>query len=325
MQSAVMRFLRRTLWLCIGILALSWLGAAVWAYWPYPAEQAASSLASKNDRFVSVDGMTLRYREWGNKQAGRASLLLIHGFGNSLQSFRSLAPLLAETQHVIAIDMVGYGLSAKPVDYDYHNGPQARTLIRAARRLGLTDIVYIGHSLGGAVALQAAVQDERAVGLVLLNPGIISTGVPKIVQITLPPLPRMSAKLFASREFRGRFLKKSYVNPEIVTEQVIDDVMLATRSEGYMRGTTSLMAQYREGEEIALAANVQVPVLIPWGDQDRNKPLQEVTQLQALLPGSTLVRFAKAGHYVHEEAPIEVARAIVDWLNQPVRVNAKSK
>lgn len=325
MQSALMRFLKRVLWLCGALFVMSWAAVTTWAYWPYPSEQTIVSLADKEDRFVSVDGLTLRYREWGNKQADRPSLLLIHGFGNSLQSFRTLAPLLAHTHHVIAIDMVGYGLSEKPVDYDYHNGPQARVLIRAAHQLSLDHIVYVGHSLGGAVALQAAVQDERAAGLVLLNPGIISTGVPKIVQVTLPPLPRMSAKLFASREFRARFLKKSYVNPEIVTEQVIDDVMLAARSEGYMRGTTSLMAQYREGEEIALAAKVKVPVLIPWGDQDRNKPLQEAIELQALLPGSTLVRFSSAGHYVHEEAPTEVAQAIVNWLNQPALANAKSK
>jgi pimeloyl-ACP methyl ester carboxylesterase len=325
MQSALMRFLKRALWLCTALLVMSWVGVTIWAYWPYPSEQAVTALAEKEDRFVSVDGLTLRYREWGSKQADRASLLLIHGFGNSLQSFRTLAPLLAQTHHVIAIDMIGYGLSEKPINYDYHNGPQALMLMRAAHQLGLDHIVYVGHSLGGAVALQAVVQDERAGGLVLLNPGIISTGVPKIVQVTLPPLPRMSAKLFARREFRSRVLKKSYVNPEIVTEQVIDDVMLAAQSEGYMRGTTSLMTQYREGEEIALATNVKVPVLIPWGDQDRNKPLQEATELQALLPGSTLVRFSNAGHYVHEEAPTEVAQAIVDWLNRSALVSAKSK
>lgn len=325
MQSALMRFLKRALWLCTALLVMSWVGVTIWAYWPYPSEQAVTALAEKEDRFVSVDGLTLRYREWGSKQADRASLLLIHGFGNSLQSFRTLAPLLAQTHHVIAIDMIGYGLSEKPINYDYHNGPQALMLMRAAHQLGLDHIVYVGHSLGGAVALQAVVQDERAGGLVLLNPGIISTGVPKIAQVTLPPLPRMSAKLFASREFRSRFLKKSYVNPEIVTEQVIDDVMLAAQSEGYMRGTTSLMTQYREGEEIALATNVKVPVLIPWGDQDRNKPFQEATELQALLPGSTLVRFSNAGHYVHEEAPTEVAQAIVDWLNRSALVSAKSK
>lgn len=293
-----------------------WTGLTLWAYWPGEPELPIAKLAGPNDRFVEVEGIRLRYREWGVAADERPSLLLIHGFGNSLQSFRDLAPRLADVGHVIAIDMVGYGLSEKPVDYDYHNGPQARTLIAAAHKLGLERVIYVGHSLGGAVALHAAVLDPQARGLVLLNPGIIRTGVPKIVQVTLPPLPRMSAKMFASREFRGNFLKQSYVNPDIVTPQVIDDVMLGARTEGYMAGMTSLMTQYREGEEIALAPRVNVPTLIPWGDRDKNKPLEEANELQSMIRGSTLVRFANAGHYVHEEAPDGVAAAIKEWLQR---------
>jgi pimeloyl-ACP methyl ester carboxylesterase len=219
---------------------------------------------------------------------------------------------------VVAIDMPGYGLSDKPVNFDYHNGPQAKVLIAAAKEIGLQRVIYVGHSLGGAVALQAAVLDPNARGLVLLNPGIIRTGVPKIVQITLPPLPRMSAKMFASRDFRGNFLKQSYADPSIVTEKVIDDVMLGARAEGYMAGMTSLMKQYREGEEIALAPQVKVPTLIPWGDRDKNKPLSEADELQAMIPGSRLVHFANAGHYVHEEAAEGVAQAIKLWLQETV-------
>jgi pimeloyl-ACP methyl ester carboxylesterase len=299
--------------LCAGV-GLLWGGLAAWAYWPTDPEVPVAQLARAADRFIAVDGLQLRYRSWGEPGAGRPALLLIHGFGNSLQSFRELAPRLAGCCHVIAIDLPGYGLSSKPVDFDYRNGPQAGVMVRAARALGLADVIYVGHSLGGAIALQAVVQDRDARGLVLLNPGIVTTGVPKIVQVTLPPLPRMSAKLFASREFRGDFLRKSYVNPAIVTDAVIDDVMLGARSEGYMAGMTSLMQQYEEGAEIALAAEVRVPVLIPWGNQDRNKPPSEAQTLQQLLPGSTLVRFDAAGHYVHEELPDGVAQAIAGWL-----------
>jgi len=124
----------------------------------------------------------------------------------------------------------------------------------------------------------------------------------------------MSAKMFASREFRGNFLKKSYVNPDIVTESVIDEVMLGARTEGYMAGMTSLMTQYREGEEIILARQVKVPTLIPWGDQDKNKPREEADELQSMISGSELVRFSNAGHYVHEEAAEGVANAIKAWL-----------
>ena len=120
--------------------------------------------------------------------------------------------------------------------------------------------------------------------------------------------------MFGSREFRGEFLRKSYVDPSLVTPEVIDAVMLGSRSAGYMAGMTSRMTQYAEGEEIALAARVRVPTLIPWGDQDRNKLRSEADDLQRLVPGSLLVRFANAGHYVHEEAADGVATAIKAWL-----------
>lgn len=298
----------------IGLVVVLWIGMMAWAYWPGEPEVPVAQLATDADRFVSVDGVQLRYRSWGEVGADRPDLVLIHGFANSLQSFRLLAPRLAACCHVVAIDLPGYGLSDKPVDFDYHNGPQADVIIAAGRALSLHHPVYVGHSLGGAIALQAAVRDPEASGLVLMNPGILSTGVPKIVQWPVPPLPRMSAKLFGSRDFRGSFLSKSYVDPSRVTPQVIDDVMLSARSEGYMAGMTSLMKQYAEGEEIGLAAQVRVPTLIPWGDQDRNKARSEADELQRLIPGSELVRFAHAGHYVHEEAAEGVAQAIESWL-----------
>ncbi|MBM4233877.1 MAG: alpha/beta hydrolase [Gammaproteobacteria bacterium] len=313
-----MRFLKRLGLSVLVLVLLLWGGLMAWAYWPMRTEVSVTLLATAEDRFVMVDGVRLRYREWSEASADRPAVLLIHGFGNSLQSFRELAPRLADCCHVIAIDMPGYGLSDKPVDFDYHNGPQAKVLITAAKEIGLKRVIYVGHSLGGAVALQAAVLDPNARGLVLLNPGIIRTGVPKIVQVTLPPLPRMSAKIFASRDFRSNFLKQSYVDPSIVTEKVMDDIMLGTRTEGYIAGMTSLMKQYREGEEIALASQVKVPTLIPWGDQDKNKPLSEADELQAMIPGSRLVHFANAGHYVHEEAADGVAQTIKLWLQETV-------
>jgi pimeloyl-ACP methyl ester carboxylesterase len=309
-----MRLLKRILGTLFALVAVAWIALGTWAYWPAAPELPVAQLATDDDHFVTVDGLRLRYRSYGSAGEGRPELLLIHGFANSLQSFRLLAPRLADCCHVVAIDMPGYGLSDKPVDFDYHNGPQAAVMVAAARALGLRHPIYVGHSLGGAVALQAVVRDPAAAGLVLMNPGILTTGVPKLVQLTVPPLPRMSAKLFGSREFRGEFLRKSYVDPSLVTPEVIDAVMLGSRSAGYMAGMTSLMKQYAEGEEIALAARVRVPTLIPWGDRDRNKLRSEADELQRLIAGAELVRFAGAGHYVHEEAAEGVANAIKAWL-----------
>jgi pimeloyl-ACP methyl ester carboxylesterase len=314
---------RISLW-TLGVLFGLWALMMAYAYWPGATEVPVTRLATSQDRFVNVAGVQLRYRRYGSAGPGRPQLLLLHGFANSLQSWRVATPLLAACCDVIAIDMLGFGLSDKPADADYHNRAQAERVVAAAHALGHATPVYVGHSLGGAIALQAAVLDREARGLVLMNPGIISTGVPKIVQLSVPPLPRLSARMFGSRSFRADFLRKSYVNPAIVTDAVLDELMLGARSEGYASGMTSMMKQYSEGEEIALAPQVKVPTLILWGDQDRNKPLSEATQLQAMLPGSKLVRFPDAGHYVHEEAAVGVAQALQAWLASSASMSAQA-
>lgn len=311
-----MRTLKRILIGLAAFVVVAYLALCAYAYWPGEPERPIAELATADDHFVTVDGVQLRYRTWGEPGPGRPNLVLIHGFANSLQSWRELAPRLAACCHVVAFDLPGYGLSDKPVDYDYHNGPQASVIVKAAGKLGLERPVYVGHSLGGAIALHAASLDRSASGLVLMNPGILTTGVPRIVQLTLPPLPRLAAKQFASRSFRERSLKLSYAHPGIVTPEVIDAVMLGSRSAGYMAGTTSLMKQYREGEELPMLARVSVPTLIAWGNRDRNKPLSEADDLKRMIPGAELVRFTDAGHYVHEEQPEGVARAIEDWLQR---------
>jgi pimeloyl-ACP methyl ester carboxylesterase len=304
------RILRQGILGLFALIALAYAAMVAYAYWPGPEEVPVIALAGPDDRFVTLDGVRLRYRTWGTPGAGRPNVLLVHGFANSLQSWRELGPRLAGEAYVVAVDLPGFGLSDKPVDFDYRNEPQARRMVAVARALALDRPVYAGHSLGGAIAMRAALADDDAGGLVLINPGILTTGVPKIVQYPIPPLPRLSAKQFGSRAFRERFLKLSYVRPEIVTPEVVDEVMLAARSEGYMAGTTALMKQYEEGGEIPLLDRIGVPTLIVWGNEDRNKLPSEADDLVSRIPRAELVRVPGAGHYVHEEAPDAVAEAM---------------
>ena len=313
-----MKLLRRVLLGFAGLLFLAWLGLVAWAYWPSGTpEVPALALAGPDDRFVTVGGLELRYRTWGEPAPGRPTIVLVHGFGNSLQSFRLLAPRLAEGYHVVALDLPGFGLSAKPVDHDYGNAGQARVVGAFIRELGLDQAVIGGHSLGGAVALHVAVTEPGISGLVLMNPGIITTGVPAITQYLFFPFQRINAKLFGDRAFRSSAIRGSFIDPSIITEEVVDELMLASRSEGYLAGTTSLMGQYTApGSEIPLLAQVPVPVLIVWGGQDRSKPEGEFEELRTLLPGSSVALIPTAGHYVHEEAPDQSAAAMLAFAGE---------
>jgi pimeloyl-ACP methyl ester carboxylesterase len=313
-----MRKLRNIAFGIAGLVALLWLGLTAYALWPGEPEVPARQLASAEDRFIRVDGMELRYREHGERGPGRPDLILIHGFANSLQTFRRLVPLIEPHFHVITVDAPGFGLSAKPVEYDYGNESQAATISRFATALGLERYVIGGHSMGGTLSVYIGSTDPRVSGVVLMNPGIITTGVPPISQYVTFPLTRIMAKTFGGREFREKFLKQSYLQPELITEQVMDDMMLAPRSEGYIAGTAAMMAYYETGGEPIAASKVRVPTLIAWGMQDKSKPQGELEAVQALIPGSRVVRVEGSGHYVQEEQPEAVAAAMIaeipNWL-----------
>lgn len=309
-----MRLLRRLSLGLAGLLVLVWFGLVLYAWWPGEPELPARQLAGAADRFITVDGMELRYRSWGERGPDRPELLLIHGFANTLQSFRLLAPLLADHFHVVAVDAPGFGLSAKPVDRDYGNASQAQAIVDFAAALGMDRYVVGGHSMGGTLAVYIAATDPHVRGVVLMNPGVISTGVPALTRYLFWPLPRVMARMFGSRDFRERFLKKSYLDPAIVTPQVMDAMMLAPRSAGYLEGMTSMMGQYRTGDEPLMASRVRVPTLIVWGLQDRSKQPGEQQQLQRLIPGSRLVEVPDSGHYVQEEQPAAVAAAMIAEL-----------
>ncbi|MCB1596444.1 MAG: alpha/beta hydrolase [Gammaproteobacteria bacterium] len=306
-----MIWLKRVLLGLAGLLFAGWLALVVYAYWPTGiTEVPARSLADPDDKFVSVDGLELRYHTWGEPGPGKPAAVLLHGFGNSLQSFRLLAPLLTTHYYVVAVDMPGYGLSAKPADFDYRNPHQAQMIKNFIRALGLKNVVIGGHSLGGAIAFRVALDNPDVIGLVVMNPGIISTGVPPIARYIFFPMQRIQAKLFGDPEFRANFLRRSFIDPSIVTDEVVRNLSLTSRSEGYMSGMTSLMGQYSDADEVPMLPQLEVPSLIVWGAQDRGKPAGEFEQLRALLPNNTAVLVAGSGHYVQEEAPAETAEAM---------------
>jgi len=165
--------------------------------------------------------------------------------------------------------------------------------------------------MGGAHAVHVALNSPAVIGMILFNPGIITTGVPAATEYFVFPLPRLAAKTFGTREFRESFLASSYLDPSIISDEMIDELMLGPRSEGYIEGTTVLMGYYSAGNEVSLLPDIDVPTLIVWGKEDKRKPAGEETELQNSIAGSQLVLIENAGHYVHEEQPQQAADAII--------------
>ena len=301
-------FLRLTLFLLI----LSYGALVVYAYLPFE-EIPTKELTTKDDLFINVSGHNIRYRQYLTQENNSPNLILIHGFGNNLQSWRSITPLLAANYNIFTLDLLGFGLSDKPTDYDYSNANQAISIGQFANALNLESFIVGGHSLGGAIAFHVAKNNNKTRGLILFNPGIINTGVPEFARYLnlIFPFARVSAKQFADRDFREEFLKRSYHDPSIVDEKVMDEIMLGARSEGYLTGTTSMLNKFYDANEAELMHRVNNPTLIVFGVEDRNKSMEEALQLKNGFRNSKLELIKDAGHYVHEESPIIVSESII--------------
>lgn len=271
-------------------------------------------LQTDSDQYFQHDGNRVRYQLLSELSVKKPNLILIHGFGNSLGTWESLAPKLSKAFNVYGIDMLGFGLSEKPVQYQYTNANQASVIQSFAEVMGFDSFIVGGHSLGGAIAMHAAMIDQKTQGLILFNPGIINTGVPEFSKYLnlIFPMSRISAKQFADRDFREGFLKRSYHEPSIVTDQVMDRVMLGSQTADYVSGMSSMLSKYYKSNEAELMSDVKLPTLIIFGIEDRNKSMDEALQLKNGFSNSRLEIIQDAGHYVHEESPDTVSKIIIN-------------
>lgn len=312
-----MRMLRRALFSIVAFAAAIYLGVIVYAYWPRDPGMPAKQLAGPGDLFADTELGAIRYRLYGQQNSAGTAFVLIHGFANNLHSFDELAPLLAEGNQVLALDLQGFGLSAKPADsrlYTYRT--MAEVAVEVARQAGFANPVYVGHSLGGVVAVWGAALDPGTSGLVLIEPGIYAgESIRSMTAFSVFPLPRLAALQFADPAFRTSMISRSYFDASILGESDIDKLMLASRTDDYLTGMTAVMNSVPSGDdELDLLGKVTQPVIVFWATGGSNET-RGAERLQGDLPQSLTFSINDSGHYLHEEQAEEVAALTLEHVD----------
>jgi pimeloyl-ACP methyl ester carboxylesterase len=244
------------------------------------------------------------------RSGGGPVVLFLHGFGESLISWRSVFDATTRYADAIAVDLPGFGLSAKPAT-GYATDSVAAVVRRALDTLGIRDAVIVGHSLGGAVAVAVALAEpERVRGLILVAPAIVGTAWSDW------PRDGDSAAADAVRGLVGRYeaLRTRFTAPHDPAWLLEDDTGLARDLASDSAYRASLHAVLREFQFAYLtadrAAALRPPVLLIWGRFDPVVPLALGRRLQDELPGSQLLVIDRSWHRPHLERPAAVAEAI---------------
>jgi len=251
--------------------------------------------------FELINGVSLHYEEAGSGEA----IILLHGYTGSTKDWACQVPLLAPAYRVIALDHRGHGMSSAPHEEEDYSIPiSSGDVYELMQLLGIDRCCLIGHSMGGFIALQFALDHpDRVSALVLVD---TSSGTFDVA----PGYPELRAKMDelareegveAAFEYEATHntirIERFRWHPqwrEIARRKVlgtsVDGYIYVARSFGKWRPVTERLGEIR------------VPTLIFRGDEDAPFAAASET-LREAIAGSRLVIIPGAGHSPHEEAP----------------------
>jgi pimeloyl-ACP methyl ester carboxylesterase len=301
---------QKILTVIIALLMVLYLGLIVMAYLPQEAIPV-SRLTGPQDKFIIVNGQTIHYLQQGSGKP----LILVHGFAGSTYTWRKLILLLADHYTVYALDLLGFGLSDKPGDGNYDLEAQGKLVIGFLDALHLPNATLAGHSMGGVVVGYAALDAPAKVdSLILVSPGFYGKGAPGFLRYLFFPLNRVMAQQFYKKAVRAASLNRSFYNKSLVTDELIDAYLLPTKTPNAADALARMMSSVSTRTYEGLAEKIATPSLLVWGDHDTNNLPQDGERLKKEIKQSRLVTIKECGHYVQEEKPEDLARAIKDFL-----------
>jgi len=256
---------------------------------------------------------------WHVQITGRgADILLLHGAGGSAHTWHRLIPYLDEKHRLIAPDLPGHGFTQSP--RGRATLPQvARDIATLLQTLEAKPRIVIGHSAGGAVALEIARQ-----GILNLDRIVVINGALEDFQGPAGVLFPMIARMMAMNPFTGLFLSRG--SSEAQVRSIIgatgsnldaDALSLYTRLIGrraHVDGTLAMMAQWSLRELGTALSDIQVPTLFLHGAQDQAVAPKVAERAQASMPNAVLELFEDVGHLAQEEAPDRVASSVLGFL-----------
>jgi pimeloyl-ACP methyl ester carboxylesterase len=258
------------------------------------------------------------------------ALLLVHGFGASTDHWRFNLPVLAAHHEVHAIDLLGFGRSAKPAELAYGGGLWCDQLAAyVAERIG-RPTVLVGNSLGGFAALAAGVAlGDQAAGVVLINaagPFSDEQAPPKgwgaIARRTIggallksPVLQRLLFENLRRPATIRRTLNQVYIDRTNVDDALVEAIRRPSLDPGAF-GVFRTVFDIPSGQPLdGLFAELACPLLLLWGIRDPwINAVGRRAAFQRHAPAATSEVVLEAGHCPHDEVPEQVNSALLAWL-----------
>ncbi|KAG0590779.1 hypothetical protein KC19_1G126000 [Ceratodon purpureus] len=326
------------------------IDAAVAAAGDLSAAEETSVSSTSDESFITeeLEAIYATKREWAWRgysiaytvQGSGPPVLLVHGFGASIGHWRRNIGVLAGSNTVYAIDLLGLGASDKPSKFQYTMETWAEQLVDFIKEVVGEPTVLVGNSIGSLACLIASAEAaplKLVRGTVLLNcaGGMNNKAVTDDwrLKLALPLLwfidfilqqPSIASRLFnriKSRDNLKTVLQSVYSNKEAVDDELVEVILKPADTEGALDAFVSIITGPPGPKPDTLIPAIENPILVLWGDEDPFTPIDGPVgkYFQALPetnPKVQLHLLNSVGHCPHDDRPDLVHEKLLPWLAQ---------
>jgi pimeloyl-ACP methyl ester carboxylesterase len=297
-------------------LGTAFLAVALYGLWTPDLERAEleKRYFSSSPQIIDVDGLKVYYKETGPQ--GAPALLLLHGFGSSLQAWDDWSLKLEQKYRLIRLDLPGFGLTGASPANDYSEEKDLAILTHFVDKLGLEKFSVVGHSMGGKMAWSlAASQPERVQALVLMAPD----GFPETKDIGTKPY-EVPAIMGLIKFVLPKYLVRKSIEPAFSDADALNDALVnryfdMLRAPGVRGAILERSNQTIYTDPVPRLKAIKAPTLLIWGEKDQMIPSTNAQSYANVLSNSTTVLIPKLGHLLQEEQPEKGLAAVMQFLD----------
>jgi pimeloyl-ACP methyl ester carboxylesterase len=293
-----------------------------------PAGPPEWDLAELNE--IVLHGHRVFFRSAGSGPV----VVLVHGITSTSATWSNVLPALAERFTVVAPDLLGHGESAKPRG-DYSLGAYASGIRDLLIALGHERATFVGHSLGGGIAMQLAYQfPEHCERLVLVSSGGLGRDITILLRAASLPGSELVLPLLVNEHILGvgralgnllgRVGLRVHTDPgEVLRGHAsLSDAEARAAFLHTLRTIVDPRGQRVDASDRLYLAQA-VPFMLVWGEHDPIIPVEHAQTAHRLVPSSRLELFPDAGHFPHLDDPLRFVRVVIDFMEttEPAQVD----
>ena len=304
--------------LIVVLAALGWLALQ---RKDIPYDSLEAKYDSPASRYMDLPGgLRVHYRDEGRREG--PTLVLVHGYSASLHAWEPWVRSLSSDYRVISLDLPGHGLTRTDQGYPAGRAGYGAVVDQVTRKLGVERFTLAGNSMGGGVAWEYAIDHpERIEGLVLVDAaGWPRTGGESVVifKVLRQPWGRALLKNIDTRPLVRQGLRSAYLDPALVTPDLVDRYVELARAPGHRDILLGLQSGPRREATAAVLSKIKAPTLVMFGQEDKLIPAADGDRFAAAIPASTLIVYPDVGHVPMEQIPDRSAADLKAWLKAKV-------